>query len=152
MCDSILILDKIDSNKSHVYYSPNTKQRELKYSSNISFFQDVKRLFTKKKNYIEDLEADIEEGQRLSEDFTAHLINIDSFEYKKLLQEAATHHKKLIDEAAKFYEESSSSVLSEEKLKVLNEFGDFLHFISMYRDLVSKDEYKDYSYYFYTEN
>ncbi|EOV7451008.1 hypothetical protein ACORBP_004374 [Vibrio vulnificus] len=151
MCDAIIILDRLDKEKSHVFYSQSKKQYELTYEKNITFFKGVMRLFNQTKPYIEDTEEEVGEGKRLSEDYVAHIIRLGSFEYKKLVKEATEYHASLVTSVHNFYSDKNNKLLPETDLNILNEFGNFLHFLRLFEELTDDDYYQSYSYYFYTE-
>jgi len=146
-----LILDKIDKNKPHVFYNSAAKTFEFKYENNIKFITGTKKLFNEEKIFIENSEEEIIDCERISEDFIAHFVKINTFNYKRLLQEIAKYHKKKLTEATEFYAKNALTILPEAELKELNELGDFIYFISIYKELCDAEDYKDYAYYFYIE-
>jgi len=146
-----LILDKIDKNKPHVFYNSAAKTFEFKYENNIKFITETKKLFNEEKTFIENSEEEIIDCERISEDFIAYFVKINTFNYKRLLQEIAKYHKKKLTEATEFYEKNALTILPEAELKELNELGDFIYFISIYKELCDAEDYKDYAYYFYIE-
>lgn len=146
-----LVLDKIDSNKPHIFYNSTAKIFEFEFKDNIDFITNSRKFFNEEKSFIENSEKEIIDCERVSEDFIAHFVKISTFSYKRFLKEIAKYHNKKLTDAANFYEKHPQTILPEAKLKELNELGAFVHYISIYKELCNTDDYKDFAYYFYVE-